>query len=180
MGDTKTNNSYLQEKINLRLHNLPNKKNIKVLECYGGEGLIWNEIRKTRPDIKVLRIERNQTSQVVLSGDNVKWMKSLKLNQFDIIDLDAYWVPFVQLEILFQQKFKGIVFVTFIQTMMGQLPHGFLHALGYTKAMIKKCPTLFSKNGWLKMKHYLSTKGVKRLKFIRIGNKNYFCFNLHN
>ena len=42
--------------------------------------------------------------------------------------------------------------------------------------MIKKIPTLFSKNGMEKMCNYLHENGIKEIKGYFIDRKNYFYF----
>lgn len=175
---TKTNNSFFREKVDLRLEGLDKDKIINVLECYAGEGCIWDEIIKQGYQIQITRIEKVYTSKVVLKGDNLKWLASLDLTKYDIVDLDAYGVPFAQLELLFERKFEGKVFVTFIQTMMGGLPHGLLKINGITENMVKKVPTLVSKPAFSFMKEYLAKRGVKSIDFIKKDRKIYFSFCL--
>jgi hypothetical protein len=106
----------------------------------------------------------------------------MDLSKFDVIDLDAYGVPFKQLKIIFMQnekkKLDVIVFVTFIQTMFGALPRAFLKECGYPNKMVRKIPTLFNKNGMDKMKLYLALNGVSKIHYKGIKNKNYFSFEL--
>ena len=141
-------------KVSLRVETA--KENQRVLDCYAGHGFIWNEVKKlTSLNINVTSIDsRDDKTKPYLKGDNVKFIKALNLDNYDVIDLDSYGIPFQQLEIIFKKKFKGIVHVTFIQSVMGRLNNNLLLSLGYTKEMIKKCPTLFSKNGYEKFKHY--------------------------
>jgi hypothetical protein len=176
MSKVLTNNSFLKEKIDLRINQLDINRQYKVLECYAGEGLIWDQIQAMGYQIEILRIEKEKSKKAVLKGDNVKWLLSLDLNEFDIIDLDAYGVPFEQMEILFQKEYHGIVFVTFIQTIMGQLPYGLLNYSSYSKSMIKKIPTLFGKNAWFVMEAYLSKKGIKEVQMVDRQRKKYFSF----
>lgn len=42
---TKTDNTNLRLKVNLRRQYLPDKATIKVLDCYGGSGHIWKTIQ---------------------------------------------------------------------------------------------------------------------------------------
>jgi len=49
--------------------------------------------------------------------------------------------------------------------------------LGYTKAMIRKCQTIFNRNGFGKLKNYLYLNGIKYIKGYFIGRKNYFIIN---
>jgi hypothetical protein len=59
-----TDNSHLQEKVNLRIDNLPDLNTIKVLDLFSGEGLIWDTIKKqTSNDIKVLRIDQKKRQE---------------------------------------------------------------------------------------------------------------------
>ena len=113
---------------------------------------------------------------MALTGDNLKVMPSIDLKKFDIIDLDAYGIPYAQLQEVFKQEYKGYVIVTAIQSMMGQLPIKMLEEIGYTKSMIKKIPTLFSSNGFEKLKNYLYLHEIKQITGYFIGRKNYFYF----
>lgn len=111
-----------------------------------------------------------------MKGDNEKYLLGMDVNTFDIIDVDAYGSPFKILEILFKQNYTGIVHATFIQSLMGGLNHDLLIKLGYTVEMIKKCPTLFSKNGFDKFCEYLALNGVDQVNYLDIGRKFYFWF----
>jgi tRNA G26 N,N-dimethylase Trm1 len=179
---TKTNNDpgKLSGKIQLRIMSLPEKQNIKVLECFGGEGVIWNEVVKTTgKNITVLSIDKNKYKRVQLQGDNIKFLKALDLKQFDVIDLDAWGSPVKQLEILFERKYKGIVHCTFIQSMMGRIDNKLLKYFCYTDAMIKKCQSVLTKNPMEKMCNYLAMKGVQNIKLYKSDRKNYFYFVLN-
>jgi hypothetical protein len=112
-----------------------------------------------------------------LPGDNLKYLKSIKLD-YDIVDLDAYGIPFKQLEILFKRNYIGTIIVTAIQSGMGVLPKGMLHKLGYQQSMVDKIPTLFSRNGIEKLKNYLYLYGVKQITGYFINRKNYFYFTI--
>lgn len=178
----KIDNSYLNEKVKLRIDSLPNKDEIFVLEAFAGEGKIWNKvIKQTDKQIKILKIEmeHNKTKMFYLQGDNRKYLKTLDLSKFDIIDLDAYGIPFEQLEIVFKSDFKGIVHVTAIQSGMGILPKKLLYKLGYTKEMIKKIKSIFNRNGLGKLKNYLYLCGIKEVVGYFINRKNYFYFNIN-
>ena len=175
----KTDNSFLADKVALRAGMLPNKKQVKVLDCYAGTGRIWEQVvKKTGKNINVVSIDIDQKQDFVLLGDNEKWLAMMDLTGFDVIDLDAYGVPFKQLEILFDKKYKGLVFVTFIQSLYGGLPYDMLECLGYTKAMIEKCPSLFFKKGRDKFLGYLKTKGIELVQVREDGRKHYLAFSM--
>jgi len=169
----KTDNSYLNTKINLRINHLPDQQSIKVLDCFAGRSRIWKKIKeKSSKNINVVGIDRISYGST-LRGDNVKYLKGMDLDKYDIIDLDAYGIPFRQLEIIFQKRYRGILFVTFVQSIFGRLPVRMLNKIGYTRSMIKKCPTLFNRNGIEKFKQYLAMNGIRKIVIINKNNKKY-------
>ena len=173
----KTDNSYLKNKISLRINHLPDIQTIKVLDCFAGRSLICEGIKKrSTKNINVVGIDRISYGST-LRGDNVKYLKGMNLDKYDIIDLDAYGIPFRQLEIIFRKQYKGILFITFVQSIFGRLPVRMLMKIGYTKNMIKKCPTLFNRNGIEKFKQYLAINGIKRMIMINKNNKKYICIS---
>jgi len=152
MNKAQTDNSHLLEKIDLRRETISmiGKDNILVLEAYSGDGVIWGEVKKSMPwvNIGILRIDKKPDRKgAYLRGDNIKFLKSIDLEPFDIIDLDAYGLPTKQLSIIFDRGFSGFVHCTFIQSGFGMLDNTLLNSCGYTKEMISKCPTLFCRNG---------------------------------
>lgn len=178
----KTDNSYFKEKIELRLETvlLCEKKTIIILEAYHGDGLIWAEVqKKTRKKLVIIPIEvKDNKKGFYLKGDNNKFIPLFDFEKFDIIDLDAYGVPFNQLEVVFDRKFKGYVHCTFIQSGMGRLPNKMLQRIGYSGEMIKKIPTLFSKKGIEKFCQYLACNKVQKIHGYFIDRKNYFYFKI--
>lgn len=179
MTQKKTDNSFLIDKVFLRLNHLPKKQEIKVLDCYGGDGHIWKEVQKrTKQKISVLKIEKKCTAKgIYLCGDNEKFLQNIDFSKFDVVDFDAYGIPFKQLEIFFQKYPKNVVvFVTAILTMQGGLQKKMLEKIGYSKKMIEKIPTLFAKNEIDKIKQYLAINGVKKIWLRKYSRKNYLCF----
>lgn len=178
----KTDNSHTEDKVMLRLETveLIKKDEVNVLEAYAGSGIIWKQVQaRTKKKINILKIEMKDNKKgVYLKGDNSKFIPLFDYSIYDIIDFDAYGVPYFQLKTVFLKEFKGFVHVTFIQSGMGSMPNGLLEDLGYTKEMIKKCRTLFSKNGMQKMCSFLANNGVKKITGHFIDRKNYFYFNL--
>lgn len=177
----KTDNSYLQEKIQLRLEAINNFKNVHILDCFAGKGILWDSVKKkTNKDISIIAIEKDQSkNQISLIGDNLKYLKKMDLNEFDIIDLDAYGIPFEQLLILFQRDYQGIVIVTAIQSVYGALPKKLLLFLGYSESMINKIPTLFYKKGLDKLLNYLYINDIKEVTGYFTENKSYFYFRMN-
>jgi hypothetical protein len=180
----KTNNdaSLIEAKVQLRINSLPNKTDISVLEAFGGEGVLWNIIKRRCPDkkIEVLSIDKNKYNRVQLQGDNLKYIAGFDLQDFDIIDLDAWGSPVKQLEIVFAKEYSGVVHCTFIQSMQGNLPRELLYANGYTDAMLLKIKTIFMKNPLEKFLNYLSQNGVKKAQIVQKSRKSYLWFTLNS
>jgi len=181
-ANKKTDNSFTAEKVQLRVNslNLIKKNEVNVLEAFAGDGIIWSMVQKqTDKKINILKIEmKGNKKGVYLTGDNQKFLPLFNFENYDIIDLDAYGVPYNQLEVVFLKKFKGVVHCTFIQSGMGNLPNGLLIKIGYTKEMIGKIRSIFNKNGLEKMKSYLSKHKVKEITGCFLERKNYFYFKL--
>lgn len=177
-----TDNSYFYHKIKLRecAIDILGCKEIVVLECYSGKGLIWDKIKKRNADknITVIKIDTKPKTKTTLKGHNLKYLQSMDLNAFNIIDLDAYGVPFEQCEILFKKEYSGIVCVTFMQSVFGRLPFALLTKLGYPKNMVLKCLTLFNTNGYEKFMAYLGMNGIRQINqyVFKDQNKYYYFF----
>lgn len=175
----KTNNSYLGNKVDLRINHLPNG-DLSVLDCYGGAGKIWVAIeRETGRLIRYLPIDKLDCGVgLFLPGDNLVYLASLDLSRFNVVDLDAYGVPYHQLEALFDKGFTGRVFVTMNQTVVGALPHDMLVQIGFSKAIIQASPALCFRNGWRHFLDYLATRGVRQVVHRSKARKHYLTFML--
>jgi hypothetical protein len=173
-----TDNSLLGYKIWLRADHLPCEP-ITVLDCYGGYGIVWDCVKRLtkRTDIMRLAIDKEKRRGAV-RGDNRKWLEGLDVSAYNIIDLDAYGIPFDQVNTLFTKHFKGTVFFTFIQSGMGMMPTKLLKANGISDPMRKACPTLFGQIGWELWLDWLGLKGVKTVFHRSKDRKHYGGFVL--
>ena len=151
------------------------------MDCFAGTGRIWDEVKKqSGKNIKILSIEKEPgKNKTALVGSNLKYLNVLNLSKFDIIDLDAYGLPYSQLNIILNRNYKGIVHVTAIQSGMGQLPKGMLKELGYTENMLQKIHSIFNSKGIEKLKNYLYLHGCEVVTGYFIDRKNYFYFNIN-
>ena len=177
---TKTDNSFLFDKVQLRLNHLPKEDNINVLDCYAGDGVIWSNVkRQSKKNISVVSIEEKKREGVYLKGNNLKFLKTINLNSFNVIDLDAYGVPYEQLRIIFSKHPKNVVvFVTFIQSLYGGLPKRMLCDIGYSRTMVDKIPSLFFKDGFSKFLRFLYLNNVRNVYVRNFERKHYLCFKI--
>lgn len=102
------------------------------------------------------------------------------MSKFHAIDLDAFGVPHQQLKILFDRGYRGHVYVTCVPGIGGlfRLPDALLEEIGFTQAMIRKCPMLFGKSPRDYFLAFLARRGVKKVHIISLGRKHYLHFAL--
>jgi len=184
MTSLQTDNSFFADKVMLRVRHLPDKDTVNVLDAYAGDGLIWQKVGElTDKKIQVVGIDKKRKAKGAhLFGDNVKYLAAMNLATFDVIDLDAYGVPYHQLEQLFRRGYGGVVFVTFIQSQYGRLPTKMLGQLGYPRRWVDTTQSLFNRHGWKKFRAYLALRGVESIHYkatTKSGvNCYYLCFSL--
>ncbi len=177
----KTDNSYFEQKKALRqdVLDMLEKDEVKVLELYAGKSLMWNDLKKSNPQKKIIvfSIEKEKgKNRKALTGDNLKFLSSINLDRFDIIDVDAYGYPFAQIEHIEKRGFRGFVVVTAIQSLYGSVPKKLLKYSGISDEMIKKIHSLFFQNGFVYLKNFLYLCGVKQVTGFFISRKNYFYY----
>jgi hypothetical protein len=147
-----------------------------VLDAFAGNSKIWNKIKlESKKEIKVIGIDKKDTHNNSLKGDNIKYLKNLNLDKFDVIDLDAYGIPFEQLQAVLGRINNQIVFVTLIQSMYGAIPIK-LRQAGIPESMYKKCPSLLRNKLFEIIQGYLYKNGIRTIFLVNKGDKKYFCF----
>jgi hypothetical protein len=172
----KTDNSHFGIKVKLRVDHLP-EGDVRVMDCYTGKGLIWKQVKEaTGRNILTLPIDIRKDIGFHLPGDNLGYLATLTLSKFNVIDLDAYGIPYKQLRLIFDRDYHGIIFVTFIQAIYGQLPFGMLEEIGFTKTMIEKCPSLYAGRGWEYFCEFLAKYGVETICHYSHSRKHYLVF----
>lgn len=163
----KETSRFLMEKVKLRVDNLPSDKPLKVLDFYHGDGTLWNLIKERtgRDDIVVVGVEKNRRkSGVYLHGDNRTFRFSY--DDFHVVDCDAWGDPnLLLLDICMRSRAPLSVFFTLNFLPTGRQSNVVYEVLGYTKAMVRKVPTLFGRCDPIKrVQEFLSLIGVKKLK----------------
>ena len=151
-----TENSHLRTKVRLRLELIDKigKDKIHVLDAFAGQGLVWKEIQRQRPELQVTTVgieKRKYVNPNVIMGDNRKAMKGMDLTVFDIIDLDAFGCPWEQLTIAAQRAPRVPVVLTHISVTLGPVPKGLLKAAGLPSAWYESMgipQALFGRMRW--------------------------------
>lgn len=146
-GYKKTDNSHISEKVYLRAEFSPPGP-LRVLDAYGGKGILWDEVRKLRDVSEYMAIEKIKgKNKSALCGDNEKILPKLNLSGYNVIDLDAYGFPVAQLESVLRNNTLQpgtVIFVTCILATVAPIPYGAAKYIGVTPTMIKKAQYLFT------------------------------------
>ena len=177
----KTDNDNLSKKLAIRLFAMDKlgksqTKPIRVLDCFAGEGLLWHYLKKeSKFCIEHVGIDSLPKRGALYVGDNQRYLCQLPIDDYDVIDLDAYGVPYNQMKILAQRNYQGIVVGTFIQCVYGGLPYAMLEDIGYSRPMVRKITKLFFNNGWDKWATFLRLIGYEDVFVFHCANKHYFC-----
>ena len=167
MSSLQIESSHFDLKVSMRIEHIPSNPRVKVLDVYSANGDIWNTIQKKIPEKKfqITRLEqRKDCAGVYLRGDNRKFIQSLPIEQYDIIDFDSYGCCYPSLSLIAERiSVHTVCFFTQIQVQknFGGMNTGLLYSLGYTKAMLFKTKSIFSKNGNKKFIDYLSSVNFK-------------------
>jgi hypothetical protein len=165
---TKKDNDFLFDKIAIREEaclKIPKKK-IRVLDCFGGRGILWKAVKSKlakKKYIEVVSIDRKAEDGVSFVSDNREVLENEDLKGYDIVDLDSYGVPYAQMKILSEKEFMGIVVGTLILKVVGQLPKALCIELGFTEKTFRTVPILCSKRGWEKWLRWLWENDWRRI-----------------
>lgn len=92
-----TDNDNIESKILLRVEAIKGLSVVNVLDLFAGDNLIWSRI----PCDRYYGIEAERGKGRNLHADNRKIIPHLDLSAFNVIDCDAYGMPYEQIQLLF-------------------------------------------------------------------------------
>lgn len=181
MSKAKTDNSSLRTKVILRLLRTPLEEKLRVLDVYHGTGAIWHNVNlHYQGKIQVDGLDIEDKNSFALIGDNEKVLPVLDMSKYDVIDVDAYGVPFTVLrEIFTASDVDALIFYTFCQTHLRMMPKGLLAEIGISESMFDKCPSFVSKHGHDKFLSWLALYGIEHVEYISLKGASvhvYGCF----
>jgi hypothetical protein len=177
--EKKTDNDHLSKKLALRMFAvdrlLRRGQSVRVLDCFAGQGTLWRLLQREYTNrITTVGIDRAWNRGARYLGDNRRYLNFMSLEDYNLIDLDAYGVPYEQLRIISRRRYTGIVVGTFIQCAYGGLPFSMLQELGYPRRMVERVTKLFFRCGWRKWSAYLRLLGYNEVHVYHCANKHYF------
>lgn len=104
-----TDNANLAKKVALRKEATKELKELRVLDLFAGENLIWSKIKTDR----YFGVEAEKGKGKNLNVDNRRIIPVLDLSDFNVIDCDAYGIPYEQISMIFDNPTlrKGTVII---------------------------------------------------------------------
>ena len=163
----KVPNKRLPSKVRLRLDAIRDLDEISVLDCFSGQGLVWDAVRKLSDrKIPVLGIDNaDSVNQAHLHGDSLTILQSLDLSRFNLIDIDSYGSPVPHLEHLHTAGYHGRVVITYnLISTFATINTALLKRLGYPSFDQKHLN--IAKHFDLLVLEYLASLGVSSFRKI--------------
>ncbi len=165
---TSTDNTGLKNKIKLRKECTQGLDTVRVLDLFAGENKIWKNIRTDR----YYGIEMEKHKGKNLHANNLKVIPSLNLSEFNVIDCDAYGIPFQQIEALYKNGTlqKGtIIIYTAISNAFSSVNKKCLEEYGLKK-MYDKNKVLINKLALPLFFETIRKRGVRSVKEYEIAD----------
>lgn len=155
----------------------PDDRPARVLDAYAGDHDIWDMIGEVRPGLEVLHIEQKPTVRTDLAGNNLRYLASMDLDRFDLIDLDAWGQPDRQVDIIASRGFRGVVTWTAIALNMGVPSGRLLAAEGIDPEWMAITRTVFDvgtfRRRWL---NFLAFKGWQEAVVIEKAGRGGYLY----
>ena len=149
---------------------------VRVLDCFGGDGKIWAAVEEKRPGVKVWRTgiekERGKGDRTrTLYGDNMSYLPHVNLEAFDAIDLDAYGWPCDQLEVVAARVPDKHVFTTVGMYRVGGFPSKVVAAAGMPPEWLRLCVAAITPQGEELWTNFVASLGYTRLvRCVSVGS----------
>ena len=160
-----TDNAKLSEKVYLRKAATNHLKNLKVLDLFAGENVLWSYFQCSR----YYGVEQQKGKGKNLYADNRKVIPTIDLSGFNVIDIDSYGIPFEQVEQIFRNDTlkKGTVIVyTCIGNSISSIGNAAIRHFGIEE-MYKEAPTLFNGYGREYFHAMLYENGIRTITVYR-------------
>ena len=155
-----TDNSFIDLKIRLRKEATANIDGLRVLDCFAGENNMWRGFDTSR----YYGIEMVKGKGKNLHLNNLNAIKSLDLSGFNVLDFDAYGIPFLQVSEAARNptlKAGTLFFYTATQHSMSNIPIKAIKELGL-HGIYKINKTMLNRQGLTLFYEYLKLHGIAK------------------
>lgn len=170
--------NWFKLKVQLRLQSIQEIENPNILECFAGEGKLWDTVEMlSKKKLVRFRIDANYFPKLDIKGDSLTFIKKNPIDQFNVIDLDSWGSTVNHLDVIFEKQYKGIVHCTYCSPISIN-PDKILADTFFRldSTTIKKAPALFAKDTGSMIESFLSKKGIEEIFGHTSPKKNYFYF----
>lgn len=133
---TLTDNDHVASKVALRIEAvtmLGEPREVLLLDAFHGFGRLWHLVDDQLPpgwSLKVFRADRESRRAGTLKIENTRLLEAIRLDRFDLIDLDAYGFPSQQLKLVARKAPATLVLTTRIARSLGRIPKVITDDLG--------------------------------------------------
>lgn len=104
-----TDNDGIKDKVWLRQKAIEGLDHVSVLDLFAGDNTIWKNIKTDH----YVGVDKDGDKGENIRADNRQVIKGLDLSMFNVIDCDAYGIPYEQIQMLFENDTlqKGTVVI---------------------------------------------------------------------
>ena len=167
----KTDNANIGKKISLRKQATAHLDNLRVLDLFAGNNVLWSHFDCTR----YYGIEKEKNKGRNLTADNLRIIANLDLSGFNVIDADSYGIPFNQIVAIFENSTltnNTVVIYTLITNKMSMLNKQCLKKFNIER-LYKKCKVLMNGKAQELFESMLYENGVRKLFYYTDSVKFY-------
>ena len=164
----KRESSHWDEKLHLRelAIQMTGKARPSVLDLFAARGALWGSL----PHGEYLGIEKDKAKARpgVLVGDNMKFLPTLDLAEFDIIDCDAFGIPDKQIDAISKNgtlRAGTVVVYTCIRQGNTPVPRELARHAG-VEGIAKRAPQILGRYAGEIFDHMLSELAPKRVEYV--------------
>ena len=183
-SNKQTDNSFVDIKIRLRKEATASIDGLRVLDCFAGENNMWRGFDMAR----YYGIETVKGKGKNLHLNNLNAIKSLDLSDFNVIDLDAYGIPFLQVSEAAKNptiNMDTLIIYTATENSMSNLPAKAVRELGL-QGIYKVNKTMLNRQGLALFYEFLKMHGVNKVRYYekskgnRVIHYGFFKLNIDN
>jgi len=162
----KTDNKSVANKVFLRRKATEHLEDIRVLDLFAGNNVLWRCIETERYYGVELTPEKGRN----LNADAKQALISLDLSQFNVIDCDSYGIPFEICSNLLKNpalKSGTVVLYTAITNIFAQMPNVVIDALNI-RELYDIVPSVFNAQAITCFYDMLANHGVQEISFYEL------------
>jgi len=164
---TSTDNASVGNKVFLRRKATEHLGELRVLDLYAGNNVLWRNIETER----YYGVELLPDKGANLNADARQALASLDLSAFNVIDCDTYGIPFEVCHSLLNDPSVAsgtVIIYTAICNIFTRVPNACLEMFGL-RELYNAAPSLFNRNALYFFYEMLARLGVRQLHYYQVN-----------